>query len=767
MIRIPKNSWPALALVALGLMGFVSGAMAQNAASVDQVLALRNTDVPNDLSKFMWNQIFGGFFWNPFTIGTPSTLLGNALIVFNTAVFAVGVAWLSYGILSGVVGTAQDGQALGQRINSAWYPIRVVTGIVGMTPVLGGFTLSQGLLMWIAGLSIGIANTIYISAVQNMNMGLFHSAAVTASPKINSANDVVIPLLQSNLCMGEHMIQEQIQSQSGAPLDASQLVRSSIVSGREGDNPSMTIRFGSQAEPSKCGSVTIKQDSSGLRTNTSMLAFRVNSVDYGGVAAAIFNSQRANLKAINGTIQESSIRLIEAVYRDEPLEVSFRQVDEAVADLKGKINQSTMTALQSAGTEAVTAQAKANMLAYGWMSLGSWFSTFAEVNAGLTTAANSVSVNYQKPTSTNTSVNETVDKVMDKYRDYLAASGKSGDSPKGGIDAAIKETCDGILPDKMAGTATGNCSIGQNIVGLLISGASADSGGGATATGTLTVGNGAMRLVNPIIGLKNVGDYMLTLSSGVIFARPILNVASDVMKVASSIPGVGSASKALSGALSGSKDESGSQSTALGMIGVIFFAAAAYMSIYVPLVPFVVWIGALVAYAASFIEGLLAMPLHSLSHLDTDGEGMGQRTGHGYLFFLNTLARAPLMVIAFLVASALVIGLGTMVTMMYMPAIANAQGNSITGIISIFGYLIVYGVIMSIVINACFDLCQIIPDQVIGFVGAGSVSTTLGRDAEQKINTMFMGAARLGPSALGKGDRSMIDQMARKGMKKE
>jgi hypothetical protein len=36
----------------------------------------------------------------------------------------------------------------------------------------------------------------------------------------------------------------------------------------------------------------------------------------------------------------------------------------------------------------------------------------------------------------------------------------------------------------------------------------------------------------------------------------------------------------------------------------------------------------------------------------------------------------------------------------------------------------------------------VIPDQVIGFVGAGSVSTHLGRDTEQKINGMFAMSVR-------------------------
>lgn len=90
-----------------------------------------------DWSMKLWESLFGDFASHPLTnIGAPTTLLGTLFVTFNVAISAVGLAWLSYGVLTSVVGTANDGQALGQRINTVWYPIRVITGISGMTPIL-------------------------------------------------------------------------------------------------------------------------------------------------------------------------------------------------------------------------------------------------------------------------------------------------------------------------------------------------------------------------------------------------------------------------------------------------------------------------------------------------------------------------------------------------------------------------------------------------------------------------------------------------------
>ena len=126
---------------------------------------------------------------------------------------------------------------------------------------------------------------------------------------------------------------------------------------------------------------------------------------------------------------------------------------------------------------------------------------------------------------------------------------------------------------------------------------------------------------------------------------------------------------------------------------------------------------------------------------------MGQRTQHGYMFYINALARPGLMIIGFLVASALMIAIGTLQANMFLPAMANVQGNSITGLTSIVFFLLIFFVMNVTLISASFNLIYVITDQVIGFIG-GQVDSRLGRDTEQHANNMFMMAARVGPGAI-------------------
>jgi len=159
------------------------------------------------------------------------------------------------------------------------------------------------------------------------------------------------------------------------------------------------------------------------------------------------------------------------------------------------------------------------------------------------------------------------------------------------------------------------------------------------------------------------------------------------------------------------------------------------------MVPFITWFAGLVSYSAVVVEGIIAAPLHALSHIDGQGEGMGQRAGHGYLFLLNVLFRPVLMVFGFLVGSMFTIALGSLLFKLYPAAMAGVQGNSITGLASIIGFICIFFILCNLIIQGSFNLIHIIPDQVLGWVG-NAANAHLGRDLESKVNNLFVAGSK-------------------------
>jgi conjugal transfer/type IV secretion protein DotA/TraY len=152
------------------------------------------------------------------------------------------------------------------------------------------------------------------------------------------------------------------------------------------------------------------------------------------------------------------------------------------------------------------------------------------------------------------------------------------------------------------------------------------------------------------------------------------------------------------------------------------------LSVYLPMVPFVIWFGGIINWLVVVAEGIVAAPMWSMAHLGAEGEGFGQRSMHGYLFLLNMCVRPFLMVIGFFVGGGVLVVAGTFATAAFSLAVANAQFNSLTGVFSIIGFLWVFTQMCLAVVHNSFNLILILPDQVINWVG-GYASARLGYDA--------------------------------------
>lgn len=727
-------------LVVLAALASWSGAAF--AQAIPSMAGLTAATPADDWSMKLWTSLFGAFAQNPFsTLGGPTTLLGGVFVIFNTCIFVAGFTWALYGIVSAVAGTANEGEALGRRMNTIWFPIRMIIGIAGMVPVFGGFTLTQAIMMLLTTVGIGIGNTMWTGAVNNtaQMQGLMQNQSISPA-SASKVREAARSMFMSNVCViaqGDH-----VRSLGAAASPSEQMQVASVSNGN-----ATSYQYGSIDDPTKCGSVTVE---SNARSTSSPLAFRSGAVNYGAIESAANAAYVSGL----GTLQSTISSLATTWYQQRetainsgsalpafPIDRIEAAVDQFSTNTFNAITQSTQN------TGAIYDDAKANMLSVGWFGAGAWFSTFAEVNAGIADAAKGPTVKAANTGGVLSSRSDDTLKAIaaaesayGKAQAQRGASAASGDQSKTIIDSAIRDSgCGGSFGNSIAGTATGNCSLGQAVVSAAIKSTAMGSGGG---------GNGVVSnqgFVNPVIMMKNMGDYVMTFSSSILLGSW---VAEGAIWVAEK---VGVAGKVISKAndltsKAGSGD--GSLFAVIKSVAMVTLVLGAAMSIYIPLIPFITWMGAILAYAASMIEGLAGASLHAMSHLDGDGEGLGQRTTHGYMFYINAIARPALMIIGFFVASALMIAIGTLQAQMFLPAMANVQGNSVTGIFSIAMFLVVFFVINMTLITASFNLIYVITDQVIGFIG-GQVDSKLGRDTEDKVNNMFLMAARVGPSAIG------------------
>ncbi len=93
------------------------------------------------------------------------------------------------------------------------------------------------------------------------------------------------------------------------------------------------------------------------------------------------------------------------------------------------------------------------------------------------------------------------------------------------------------------------------------------------------------------------------------------------------------------------------------------------------------------------------------------------------------MIRPLLMVFGFFFASVAIIAAGTILNSLFGAALANVQTDSLTGLFSMAGFLLIYARVCTTLVAAVFALQAYLPDHVINFLG--------GRDGVNMLGIWF------------------------------
>ncbi len=734
-MRVKKSTWfivVGLLLAAASLMS-PTYSLAQSLSKAEDVLS---TIPAGDASMRVFEHLIGDHLKNPFTtLGAPQTLFGNLFLTLNTFVFLIGVIFASYGIGAGIVQTAHEGQVLGRRMSAIWMPVRMVTGVAGMIPFFGGFSLAQAVMMLASLLGIGLANYGWNQVITGFDQfsGMVRPA-VGEQISGGTPMGLAYGIFSSEVCAAAHA---QYLSQMPNVSASERLVRHTDSVGAV--QAQAVIGWGRVKDlggtDDYCGRMEVKslsaERSAGLWGNGTApveFGFSVNSVNYHSIA----NAMRSGIAPASQQLWATVAPLAQKWHSDWLAAKDSGQMPpvpmQAIETAAGQFASTIGAAGKGAAPDqsAITDQAKQAMTKYGWLGAGAWFSTLAEAQTAMSDAFKSVEITVVDPTSLmmdeKFSYSDDQRTAMSAYLKLLSSrAGASGTGASDSLSLAFGKF--GITNE------TGNMSMGQTIVSLMLK----SVGGGGTAGHVFA---------NPIIMLKNVGDYLMTAVQAVFFGGsvaemvPALNAAGKLKSVAGAVAGMGG------GKLSGGVLDAADKMGMLIQMGMgALFVVGALMSLYFPFIPFVAWMGGVVQYVTIFFEGLVAAPIWAFAHLDAEGEGMGQRAERGYIFVLNMLFRPFLMVLGFVLASGLLVVMGTLQMVLFMPAMANVQGNSMTGLASILILLGIFCMLNITLIHGLFNMITLIPDQVLGWVG-NMGNTQLGKEVEEKAHQMFVNLGR-------------------------
>ena len=242
---------------------------------------------------------------------------------------------------------------------------------------------------------------------------------------------------------------------------------------------------------------------------------------------------------------------------------------------------------------------------------------------------------------------------------------------------------------------------------------------------------------NPLSEVARLGHNCLAWATAI-----FLTIASLVLGggILTAIPFVGSAISSLVGAVVG----------LLGPFLVALIVVGYTLAFLIPLMPAIRFIFGVLAWLASILEALIAMPVFAIAHLRSDGEGWtGPKAEQGYFLILQICLRPVLMTLS-LIGSLIMFNIIIGYLNHLYPAIANdlnIYGSGFSGLFSTIALTLVYGFILYSVANSVFKMIDIIPDGILKWIGS-SGSVMAGIDDTNAATQVAFGAATTTSNAL-------------------
>lgn len=677
----------AIALASIALPAFADGVTFDTINSA----ATRSSD----LSRQMLVMVFGDVVNNPLQPVNVS-FIGQLYGVFNGIIAGLAFIWFMGVTLRATVLTGNRGKVFG-RGTTMMAPVSSLAGFMALVPTPSGWSISNLAFLWMASImGVGSANLLTDKAADTIMGGQSMIMQPVSGETITAARGIFDMYLCKAALNTEQSQMHQYGSSSTPPMSVQHST----------DGKEIRITNGSAI----CGSARLPETTE----NSSAFSFSVpiNS-------APLENAQNTAFTAINSTLSASAENFVNAwlSYQDgaqSQLPDVESEIQQAARQYEDTINAAT-SAVNNEGT--IRGELANYLKQSGWISLGAWYQSFATANQKVNDVA------HQSPIVTGpSSIGEVgVGRLQEEIKTALLAQRKNSTftPPLGSANMPGNDNLDDaqsansalikVMPDMQQFT--------YKIANYVMTNGDQESS----------------TQINPLLQMKAIGDYTLVAAQGTFTAFTIAKAAVDwgngigIGKLVNAVSGAGYIAKSVMGAIA----------PVVYFILLILISVAFSLSIFLPFIPLIYWITACTTWLGSVLIGTTAGSLWAATHIGTE-EDKGSRANYGYIFLIDAAIRPSLMVFGFFFASLVVVAIGTLLNILFLPALANVQANSVTGLASILGILMIYARLCTTLVSSAFSLQAYLPDYVIAWLG-GREAAQMMKGAVESARNMFAG----------------------------
>ena len=661
-------------------------------------------------------------------LANTATALTVLLGYFNDVALFVAVFWLLYIAFVGMLKTAHEGEWLGQKWSAMWIPLRIALAAAFVLPVVpsgtgtaSSYSAIEAAVVWVEGNAVGMADKAWTLAASYIVSNPIGGVTLNPSRVRSIANDILL----SETCMaaGNEAIQTDHSLFNPATWGAREVItfqssQQTTLGETMASWGNTALNFGNTVWDGKTyhpTDVKYWADQWNAQTSAWGIHFGLPLVEAcGGINYPYASSGSNTVSGVDNAVWSvSSAQMGTLITGIQPLanEIVAGQ-EPSIAAYKQLITTYDNNTVQGslAGIAAAEQPAEQKFLtgvnAQGFATAGSWWWELMHLNQTAQQAMNSIG------TTQIMSSRDLADPVLGSYfkrrmksaatfiKDYKDANAQGPDgSPEGGMPSR-----EGIS-------------------------------GGITQVVQDSIGNGGLwaadepRNKNPILGIEHIGTIFETIGGGMIGAKILggpLTSMLDKITGAAAIAQVGLdpvADAAYAGSKAMHAMVSGPAGQLVMILGLMFFGLGLVMTVWIPMLPYIIWTFAIFGLLILFVEAVFAAPFWAIAHMNPDGHEVVGSGARGWMMLLQVLLKPVLMVGGLIAGTSLLYAGAWMLQHTIGGAILDTFDNSAGGFVGIFDALaqtILYCVMLIIFIDMSFGLIHKLPDWVFGWIGGGS-----------------------------------------------
>ncbi|HAO0955127.1 TPA: DotA/TraY family protein, partial [Escherichia coli] len=650
--------------------------------------------------------IFGDVVTNPLSTSAP-TLIGSMFGAFNSIIAVLAVVWFMFIGIRHVVRSGHQGQVFstGRDIVGT---LSVVAGFLMIVPTGNGWSIAQLIMLWGASImGVGSANVMVQLAADNIANGY----SMTVQPVQASTRTAARGIFEMELC--KYAVNAGLNDFNQTVKSSTSLMTESAKTAS--GNYTVTVSNGSGI----CGSASLSVEGNGTTDQSTIGKFfnPFSKNEYSGVISA----QRAAMDNMISDMDNAASEFVTTfLEKRNSGNGTLPDIETRIQRAADEYERAVQKSLPIDNGEQSRKEAlKSYLTTYGWVTLGAWYQTFATANQRLAELADRAPAVTSMSSLGEVGDTDLFSAVMGAYKTQLQ---NSTYTPTIGTITTQDESNAANSTDPQSVVMK---SIAPTILKWTNQAATEWSGTGTTSN-----------QVNPLIKMKNIGDYTLgtteILWTGYTTVRVLATMGDNSI--------FGKAVNLFSGLPKGFVALLDAAAPPIYFLLFLLFCAGFSLSIYLPFIPFIFWMTGIGNWIVSVLIGCTAGPLWAATHLGTS-EDRGSRAAYGYIYLIDSMIRPPLMVFGFFFASVAIIAVGTILNSLFGAALVNVQVKSLTGIFSLAGFLLIYARMCTTSVAAIFALQAYLPDHVINFLGGRDGVNTLG-NLTSSVKDIFAGSNR-------------------------